>query len=308
MTMNKITFDLSVLLEKNLYKSKIISTKNLSFIIKTIQDYYCQGFIEENFFKERLSWIKKDLLENHKDAKSVIIVAVPRPQTRATFIFKGLSKTLIVPPTYSGYEQIREKVEKLIKTTLEKQNYSIKRAVFPLKILATRSGLAEYGRNNICYVPGMGSFLQLVAVYSNLPSEQPLQKPKIMKICHTCDLCQKACPTKAISTTRFLLHAERCLTYYNEKKGEIPFPDWIEKKWHNCIIGCMFCQKVCPANLKFRNWFGTEECFSEKETIALLSNSVAKDLAPSTIEKLKKLNLADYIGSLSRNLKVFFSQ
>ena len=306
--MNKIAFDLSVLLEKNQYKSKIVSSKNLSLLIKKIQDYYYNGFIEENFFKERLSWIKKDLLENHQDAKSIIIVAVPRPQTTATFIFKGSPKTLIIPPTYSGYEQIEEKIESLIKTTLEKQNYSIKKAVIPLKILATRSGLAEYGKNNICYVSGMGSFLQLVAFYSNLPREEPLQKPKMMGICTACNLCQKVCPTKAISSKRFLLYAERCLTYHNEKKGEIPFPDWIEKKWHNCIVGCMYCQKICHENQKFRNWFGLGEIFSEKETIALLAKSDVNDLESSTLDKLKRLNLADYIDSLSRNLNVFFSQ
>jgi epoxyqueuosine reductase len=38
-------------------------------------------------------------------------------------------------------------------------------SLLPLKSLAVRSGLAAYGRNNVCYVPGMGSFLELVGLY-----------------------------------------------------------------------------------------------------------------------------------------------
>jgi epoxyqueuosine reductase len=304
--MSKLVDDFYALLEKNQYQAKIVSAKNLFQIINKIQDFYIKGFIEENFFKERLSWIKKNLLENQQDAKSVIVVAVPRPQTKATFTFNGIQKALIIPPTYSGYEQTREKVENLITSTLQKQNYSTKRAIFPLKMLAVRSGLAEYGKNNICYVSGIGSFLQLVAVYTSIPHTNPLQEPKIMKLCKTCKLCQKACPTEAISKKRFLLHAEKCLTYHNEKNGNIPFPDWIEKKWHNSIVGCMHCQNVCPANKKFDHFIGIEEYFSEKETVTLLSKPTITDISPNTLEKLKRLNLADYLGSLSRNLKVFF--
>ena len=169
--MSKIAKDLYALLEKNKYKARIVSTKNLSLLIKEIEEFYTSGLIEDTFFKERLSWIKKNLLENMSNANSVIVVAVPRPQTRATFLWKGVSLSLIIPPTYSGYEQIREKVESLIGTTIKENKYSAKRAIFPLKTLAVRSGLAKYGKNNICYVPEMGSFFQLVAVYSNMPSK-----------------------------------------------------------------------------------------------------------------------------------------
>lgn len=306
--MSKLIDYLYALLEKNQCQAKIVSTKNLSLLIDEIQEFHVTGFIEENFFKERLSWVKKSLLKNLQNAKSTVVVAVPRPQTKAIFNHKGVKKELIIPPTYSGYEQIREKVEKLIENILQKYNYSTKRAIFPLKTLAVRSGLAEYGKNNICYVPKMGSFLQLVAVYTNLPNNEPLQKPKMMKLCNKCNLCQKACPTDAISEKRFLLQAEKCLTYHNEKKGIIPFPDWIEKKWHNCVVGCMYCQKVCPVNKNFNHWIGNEEHFSEKETITLLNEPTINDLSPNTQEKLTRLNLADYLDSLSRNLSVFFNQ
>ena len=32
----------------------------------------------------------------------------------------------------------------------------------------------------------------------------------------------------------------------NERKGE--FPRWIWPSWHNCLVGCLSCQKACPVN------------------------------------------------------------
>lgn len=110
-----------------------------------------------------------------------------------------------------------------------------------------RSGLAEYGKNNICYVSGMGSFLQIVAAYSDLPcSEDGWREPVMMKSCDGCDLCRRVCPTGAIPSDRFLLRGERCIVYHNEKRGDVPFPDWMAASWHNCLIGCMHF----PRNLR----------------------------------------------------------
>ena len=45
------------------------------------------------------------------------------------------------------------------------------------------------------------------------------------------------CPTKAIRQDRFLISAEQCLTFFNEKPDD--FPEWVNPVWHNCLIGCM---------------------------------------------------------------------
>jgi len=304
--MSKIIEDLYAHLNKSNYRAKIVSTNNLFSLINEIQQYHQKGLIEKSFFKERLSWLSSSLLKNISAEKSVIIIAVPRPQSKASFNWNGNCKSIVIPPTYTGYEQTRKKVENQINKVLKLKNYSATRALLPLKALAVRSGLGTYGKNNICYVSGMGSFHQLVAVYSNILTKEKLQKPKMMTVCEKCDICEKACPTNAISHNRFLLKAERCLTYHNEKKGVTPFPSWIEQIWHNCVVGCMYCQKVCPVNTNFSNWFGIEETFSEKETKQLLNHPTKNNLSSTTLEKLTKLNLADYLDSLSRNLNVFF--
>jgi epoxyqueuosine reductase len=193
----------------------------------------------------------------------------------------------------------------MIAEEVGKAGYRIATPLLPLKLLAVRSGLAEYGRNNITYVSGMGSFMRLTAVYSDMPCEEDQwQEVHVMERCETCDLCSKACPTGAISPERFLLRAEKCLTYHNEKKGDVPFPDWIKPSWHNCLIGCIRCQAACPENKPFLQWVGETAEFTEKETQFLLGG-VSRDKVPaSTIKKLQRLSLTDYFDELPRNLRV----
>jgi len=47
---------------------------------------------------------------------------------------------------------------------LEERDYAAR--IVPIDRLAVRGGLATYGRNNVTYVPGMGSFHRLSAFYS----------------------------------------------------------------------------------------------------------------------------------------------
>jgi epoxyqueuosine reductase len=186
-----------------------------------------------------------------------------------------------------------------------KEGYRIATPLLPLKLLAARSGLADYGQNNVAYVQGMGSFMRLTAVYSDMPcGSENWQRPKIMERCKYCDLCRRACPTGAISSDRFLLYAEKCLTYHNEKEATIPFPEWIKPKWHNCIVGCIRCQAACPENKPFVKMVGETAEFTEEETRLLLKAVPREQLPPETVAKMRILSLTDYYEQLPRNLGV----
>lgn len=71
-----------------------------------------------------------------------------------------------------NYRKIAQQVAGLLTKVLEPAGYQATPSLLPLKSLAAHSGLAVYGRNNICYVPGMGSFLELVGLYSDLPCSE----------------------------------------------------------------------------------------------------------------------------------------
>jgi epoxyqueuosine reductase len=230
---------------------------------------------------------------------------MPRLPTRATFNWNGKQQSFILPPTYTVYDEKRLCIEHLVADAVGKRGYRIATPVLPLKLLAVHSGIAEYGRNNIAYVSGMGSFMRLTAVYTDMPCETDHWRTmRMMKSCENCKLCQKACPTGAIAPNRFLLRAEKCITYHNEKKGNIPFPAWINPEWHNCIVGCLTCQKTCPKNRQFLQMVGETADFDEEETKLLLKGVPREELSESTMTKLQTLSLTDYFDELPRNLSV----
>lgn len=287
------------------WRISTVSTVHLSELQAEIEKRRKQDQFDAELYNEYLSQFKFAPPEDLPNAKSLIAVAMPRPPTKATFTWNGKQQSFILPPTYTAYDEKRIEVERLVAQVVGKEGYRIATPILPLKLLATRSGLAEYGRNNITYVSGMGSFQRLTAIYSDMPCEDDhWQEPRMMKRCENCDLCRKACPTGAISQDRFLLKAERCLTYHNEKKSNVPFPDWIKPSWHNCIVGCLTCQRACPENKPFLQSMGECAEFSLQETRRLLKGTAREQVPTSTMNKLQLLSLTDYFDELPRNLSV----
>jgi epoxyqueuosine reductase len=226
----------------------------------------------------------------------------------------------IIPPTY--FEQgTQNGVRELLARVLEPAGYRVAEAVLPKKLLAVRSGLAAYGKNNISYVPGMGSFYGLVVVYSDLPAQEDhWREPQMMESCRNCSACLRHCPVGAIpsaapslrsglrlrtgTSERFLLRAERCITFHNEKPGDVPFPAWIDPSWHNCLIGCLHCQRVCPQNREFLHWVEERVEFSQEETALLLQGVALDQLPPATAKKLEQSDVIELLDVLPRNLGV----
>ncbi len=286
------------------YQARVSSVNHLPLLQQDVENNRLR-LLDKEFYEERLSWFNYIVPESLPKVKSVVVVAVPRLQTQAIVTWKGQRIPLVIPPTYTAYDRTREQVENILAEKLKEGGYAWARTSLPLKLMATRTGLGKYGRNNLCYVSDMGSFLQLVAVYSDMPCEKDYwQEATMMESCAGCDLCCQACPTGAIRRDRFLLQQERCIVFHNEKKGSIPFPEWMKSSWHNCIIGCMHCQRVCPSNRKFLNLKGEEEEFSEEETTLLFRGRSRDTFPAATLEKLSNLSLDDELDKLPRNLGV----
>lgn len=237
-------------------------------------------------------------------AQSIIVTAAPQPKVCVTFEAAGSRYPVIIPPTY------RHDTDSAIFTILSQHavqhGYRVRDALLPTKPLAVHSGLAAYGKNNIAYIDGLGSFFRLRAFFSDIPCPaETWHALTMMEQCKTCAVCRKKCPTQAIPNERFLLDVTRCITYRNE--GEEEFPEWIDPSWHNCLIGCMICQDNCPANRAQKDWVAPGETFSEEETLMILEGRAPQLLPEHTREKLKKLYMLDDAGLLQRNLSVLIS-
>lgn len=296
-------------LEEKGYKGKIVSAKHIPELRQEVIKHHEAGTMDPEFFKEYKTYFDFKPDVDLAEIKSLFIISVPQPQFEAVFRWNNEDISLLIPPTYLYGQRVTNQIIELVSKILNPEGYHVAYAFLPQKTLAVRSGLAKYGRNNITYVQGTGSFHRLTTLYTDFPTEEDnWHELEMMDLCKECSTCTRKCPTGAIPTDRFLLHAERCITFHNEHPPETPFPNWIDPTWHNCLVGCLHCQKVCPANKKVINWTEPGPEFSEKETTLILKGENLDQLPIETKEKIEQYDLVDYYEVLPRNVGIFLKK
>lgn len=305
MIAKEITNEIYSRFEKQGFKGTIVSIDHIHELHSEIEGPHKTGLVSEDLYREYLAYFDFNVPSSLSEAKSIIIVAVPQPLISLSFALNGRPLLLYIPPTYDY--KTDKNVETLIFDLIDPKGYRLIKASLPLKVLAVHSGLAQYGKNNITYVNGMGSFYRLVAYYSDLPCERDnWGELQTMDRCLKCSACGNVCPVGAIASERFLIRAERCITFHNERSGD--FPEWLDSSWHNCLVGCLHCQRFCPINKEFLTWTEEGMEFSPLETRLLLGGASRDELPAETVRKLQQLCLLDYLEVLPRNLDVLFEQ
>jgi epoxyqueuosine reductase len=164
----RLVQELSLRLEKEGYQSRTVSVRYVRDLQESMERNHAQGLLNEEFYQERLTHFSFKLPETLPDAQSLIVVAAPQPQIRVVFTWQGEPRPVVIPPTY--VHETDKIVESILSNVLDLEKHHFTRAALPLKLLAVRSGLGDYGRNNICYVPGFGSFHRLVAYCGTYPA------------------------------------------------------------------------------------------------------------------------------------------
>ncbi len=297
--------EVSSQLKQQKFEVSIVSIEHLQDLQYAMEKHHEQGIFSEELYNEWIAEFDFGLPENLPNARSLIVVAAPQPQFQVSFRWNAESHSFIIPPNYLCYSD--RHAENIISRILGRENYIAANNSLPKKLLSARSGLAKYGRNNLVYIPGMGSFHRLIIFYSDLPCpEHTWQEVQMMEECRKCEACLRGCPTGAISSDRFLLHAERCISFYNERAGD--FPEWIKPSSHNALLGCLTCQRVCPLNKPFLQWIDNRSQFSEEETALLLQDVPQERLAAATIRKIEELDCLEYINVLGRNLSALLKK
>ncbi|MCJ7650449.1 MAG: 4Fe-4S binding protein [Candidatus Lokiarchaeota archaeon] len=290
------------LLEENGFRAKIVPISVLMNLKKEIERI--KKNLSEIFFEERLSFFEFQLTENFITAKSILVTAAPQFCIKLNFVYKEKEYNTLVPPTYSYKTDVI--IREILKRTLTPSHHHFEDTKLPVKLIAYISGMAKYGRNNITYLQGLGSFFRLKCFYTDIQTNAKLDfEFNMMEECQRCSACINACPTQAITKDGFLIKAEKCLTFLNERTGN--FPEWVNPKWHNCIIGCMKCQFSCPINLKFKENLEDQINFDENETDMILNAIPREKLTNSVIDKLKRINLLEDYNLMPRNLKAILT-
>jgi len=288
------------------YRAQVVPASRLPDLHEAVAHWHRQGLLDDELYRGYLSGF--DLAPPAGlEARSLIILASPSPPVRVLFGHRGQQVPATIPPTYL-WQAPRAAELALLAEALGPAGYRAERANVPLKFLAVCSGLARYGRNNITYLPGRGSFHRLAAYYSDLPCDaHPWHEPQMLEACAHCTACLRRCPTGAIVADRFLVRAERCLTWFNER--DVALPPWAESAPHNALVGCMLCQRACPENRPFEGWFAPGPQFTEEETALLLQGPEAGELPEETRAKLAALDWSlDERQVLARNLGLLLAR
>jgi len=286
---------------------RLIPFRHVEETEREIESRLREGLLDRTLHKEYLASAIFKAPEEMPRPESVAVVAVPQPTLRLTFMRGGKAFSATVPPTYFDADEVDDLAVREM-GRFYGGGHNFVRAHLPLKVLACRGGLALYGRNNIAYIPGWGSFFRLTAFFTDVGAgEDVWEEPKMLPECGGCRICIDACPAGVMGGDRFMARAERCLTYLNEKPSEVPFPAWVSPSWHNAVVGCMICQRVCPAN---RGVVGSVEDrgeFSEDETGYLLGGDFSdREKAAAMEKKLKPVGLD--LSSFPRNLRALIGE
>jgi len=285
---------------------KTLSIIHLKDLQRELNAWQHDGLITKNFYEQNYGQFVFHPPETLQNARSIVIVGIPQKITNIEFFYKGKQYQIIIPPTYI-YSEIRTVCKEILSRILEKKGYSIERAILPMKLLAVKSGLGKYGRNNLCYVDGMGSYTRLEAFYTDyeFPTDD-WQEKEIMKSCTNCSLCRQACPTHCIPQDRILIHAEHCLTHLNENEGD--FPPWLPLQSHNALVGCMHCQIACPQNKFFLKINKKAINFTEEEILFILQKTPREHIPKTLAKKLIDLDFDEYYPLLERNLRALMNK
>lgn len=107
---------------------------------------------------------------------------------------------------------------------------------------AAKLSLGVIGKNHLLINKRYGSFVFVSTLFCDIDCDY--DEIREIKTCLCCGKCEKACPTKALSSNDM----KTCLSYITQKKGELSEFELKAVKESKTVWGCDICQLSCPMN------------------------------------------------------------
>jgi len=266
------------------------------------------GLAAQKTFLQEVGALGFSVPREFPQAKSVVVVATFSKTMTVDFLVEGQARRVVIPPQYYRDALNAATLPAVVRGDILKSPGA--RVVdvterVPLKLLAARSGLGRYGRNNMIFVDGLGSYCVLWAFLTDAPApEDSWTALDVLEACRHCSHCDRACPTDCIPRGRFVIDAGRCITLYNENDGK--FPNFILPSMHHALMGCLRCQTRCPENRGIGEVTASLGEVSSEETQKILDGRPDDALLASlrrTLAGFPPLEAAELFPILTRNLR-----
>jgi epoxyqueuosine reductase len=224
----------------------LCSISVLPEVSRYLESKRSSGQISEFVYQRYLKGFEYAPPERLPSAKSLLLVVSPIGRSVIELDTPDGLFEAVIPPTY-GAEELIDENEALFGPLLKEADLGFSRAWVPVKSIAARCGLGRYGRMNVLYFEGMGSYARIDAWWTELPAEgEPWGPPQNLERCAICGACERVCPADCFPHEGFIIDATQCITFLNE--GDDDFPASLDPHAHTAAVGCLRCQDACPEN------------------------------------------------------------
>lgn len=183
-----------------------------------------------------------------ENCKSIIVIGLPYGKYENFTLDNELRGKFSIGAIFTDYHIIIKNILNELAIYLKVENdfeYKIFVDTGPLveRELAKKSGLGYQGKNLSIISEKFGSYFFIG--YMMVDFEMKSSNNCNFSMCADCDLCIKACPTKALKNN-YIFNINNCISYLTQKKE--PIDENLKKKMGNALYGCDICQSVCPKN------------------------------------------------------------
>ena len=180
-------------------------------------------------------------------------------------------------------ENIKEKYEIICDKNLDE------------KKLAIMAGVGKISKNNLIYSQVLKSFVYIGEILSAEKCEiSPIKEKKYNLLCENCNICEKACPGKAIKNWNY--NKENCISFITQKKDDLTET---ERSKINSLYGCDACTLCCPLT----------ENYNEKEIFPINLEYLC-NITNKEFNSIKKDYPFMWMGKkrISRNAKILLAK
>lgn len=181
------------------------------------------------------------------EVQSVIVIGLPynHPRTSSENGPRGLVSLYASGRDYHRIFESRFKhIKKKLMSLGDSPRCYVDYGPVMERAYAVQAGLGFIGKNGSLINPEYGSYLFLGVILSTL--ELPFDDPIDMSCEKECDICFRACPTKALKEDN-LVDSRKCISYHTIENRKT-IPEDIREKMGQWILGCDMCQIICPFN------------------------------------------------------------